>query len=181
MIVILGLVILVAAVVIGVAGVLGNGGSAHAPHYGFAVFGYHVTGSAGTLFLYSTVAGAARRGLRQSRLETAAASQQRDDLIDQRDTARAYAASRLVGDAPRSRQLTPDNGLLTRLRAWPPPLTHSLSPARPRPISRRRQSQQIAHWESARHEPGNTTADQARRGRRPPIKTAGPSPGTSNW
>ena len=35
---------------------------------------------------------AARRGLKQSRRETAAASQARDDLIDERDTARAPAA-----------------------------------------------------------------------------------------
>ncbi|HEV3292017.1 MAG TPA: hypothetical protein VG123_23805, partial [Streptosporangiaceae bacterium] len=77
-----------------------------------AVFGYHVTGSTGTLFLYGIVVGAlgllglslllagarrtsrrgreARRGLTQSRRETAAVSQDRDDLIDQRETARAY-------------------------------------------------------------------------------------------
>src|SRR5580692_4261975 len=93
MIVILGLVILIAAVVIGVAGVLANGGHAHAVTH-FAVFGYHVTGSTGTLFLYGIVVGAlalaglslllagarrtsrrgrdARRGLAQSRRETAA-------------------------------------------------------------------------------------------------------------
>src|SRR5665811_73380 len=58
MIVILGLVILVAAVIVGVAGVLGNGGSAHALTHGFAVFGYHVTGSDGALFLYGIVVGA---------------------------------------------------------------------------------------------------------------------------
>ena len=34
----------------------------------------------------------ARRGLTQSRRETAAATQDRDDLITQRDTARAYTA-----------------------------------------------------------------------------------------
>jgi hypothetical protein len=51
MIVIVGLIILIAAVVIGVAGVLGNGGSGHALTHGFAVFGYHVTGSTGALFL----------------------------------------------------------------------------------------------------------------------------------
>jgi hypothetical protein len=78
----------------------------------FAVFGYHVTGSTGTLFLYGIVTGAlamlglslllagarrtsrrgrdARRGLAQSRRETAAVSQDRDDLIGQRDTARGY-------------------------------------------------------------------------------------------
>ena len=117
MIVILGLVILLAAVIIGVAGVLGNDGSGHALTRGFAVFGYHVTGSTGTLFLTGIVVGvvalaglslllagarrtsrrgsAARRGLRQSRRETAAVSQDRDDLIGQRDTARAYTASTL--------------------------------------------------------------------------------------
>jgi hypothetical protein len=112
MIVILGLVILLAAVIIGVAGVLGNGGSGHALTHGFSVLGYHVTGSTGTLFLTGIVVGAvtlaglslllagarrtsrrgsaARRGLRQSRRETAAVSHDRDDLIGQRDTARGY-------------------------------------------------------------------------------------------
>jgi hypothetical protein len=126
MIIILGLVILVAALVIGLAGVFSNGGSAH-PLPQFSVLGYHVTGSAGTLFLAGIVVGAAgllglslllagarrasRRGsaatrrLRQSRRETAAASQERDDLISQRDTARADAASNLTNgttsqDAP---------------------------------------------------------------------------------
>jgi hypothetical protein len=124
MIVILGLVILLAAVIIGVAGVLGNGGSGHALTHGFAVFGYHVTGSTGTLFLAGIVVGAvalaglsfllagarrtsrrgsaARRGLRQSRRETAAVSQDRDDLIGQRDTARAYTASTLGNGTPAS-------------------------------------------------------------------------------
>ena len=111
MIIILGLVILVAAVIAGVAGVLANGGHAHEVTH-FAVFGYHVTGSTGTLFLYGIVVGAlalaglsvllagarrtsrrgrdARRGLAQSRRETAAVSADRDDLRGQRDTARAY-------------------------------------------------------------------------------------------
>src|ERR1035438_9539340 len=117
--------VLVAAVVVGVAGVLSNGGSGHALTHGFAVFGYHVTGSTGTLFLYGIVVGAlgmlglslllagarrtsrrgsdARRGLKQSRRETATASQSRDDLIDQRDAAPASAAA-----APRApAQTTP--------------------------------------------------------------------------
>ena len=122
MIIVVGLVILVAAVVAAVAGVLTNSGHAHAlaPH-SFAVLGYHVTGSTGTLFLYGIVVGAvgllglsmllagarrtsrrgrdARRGLRQSRRETASVTQDRDDLIGQRDTARAYTASTL-GDGP---------------------------------------------------------------------------------
>ena len=115
MIIFIGLVILIAAVVAGVAGVLSNSGSGHPLTHPFAVLGYHVTGSTGTLFLYGIVAGAlgllglslllagarrisrrgreARRGLTQSRRETAAASQDRDDLIHQRES--AYTASRL--------------------------------------------------------------------------------------
>jgi len=109
MIVILGLVILVAAVIAAVAGVLANGGHAHAVSH-FTVLGYHVTGTAGTLFLYGIVVGAlamgglsllaagrssrrgraARASLAQSRRETATVSRHRDDLISQRDTARAH-------------------------------------------------------------------------------------------
>jgi hypothetical protein len=140
MIVILGLVIVVAAVIVGVAGVLGNGGSAHALTHGFSVLGYHVTGSTGTLFLYGIVVGAvalfglwlllaaarrtsrrgsaARRGLRQSRRETAQSRQEtaavakdRDELIGQRDTARAYTASTLGnGTHGSERPPSPDQG-----------------------------------------------------------------------
>jgi uncharacterized membrane protein YciS (DUF1049 family) len=114
MIIIIGLVILIAAVVVGVSGVLSNSGSGHPLTHHFAVFGYHVTGSTGTLFLYGIVVGAlamlglslllagarrtsrrgrqARRGLTQSRRETAAVAQDRDDLLSQRDTARTYTA-----------------------------------------------------------------------------------------
>ncbi len=121
MIVIFGLIVLLAAVIIGVAGVLGNAGRAHGLSHGFAVFGYHVTGSTGTLFLYGIVVGAvalaglslllagarrtsrrgsaARRGLRQSRQQTAAVSQDRDDLIVQRDTARAHTAAEVPAEA----------------------------------------------------------------------------------
>jgi hypothetical protein len=41
----------------------------------------------------------ARRGLTQSRRETATVTQDRDDLLGQRETARAYTASTL-GDSP---------------------------------------------------------------------------------
>jgi hypothetical protein len=86
-----------------------------------------VTGSTGALFLYGIVVGAiglaglglllagarrtsrrgstARRGLRQSRRETAAVSRDRDDLIDQRETARASTASALGNSAPRTDSL----------------------------------------------------------------------------
>ena len=121
MIIILGLIILVAAVVVGVAGVLGNGGSAHTLSH-VSMLGYHLTGSAGTLFLSGIVVGAAgllglslllagtrrtarrgsaaRRGLKQSRRETAAASQERDELIQQRDSARADSASDVPPSLP---------------------------------------------------------------------------------
>jgi type IV secretory pathway TrbL component len=59
MFVVLGLIILLAAVVVGVAGVFNNLGSEHALTHGFSVFGYHVTGSTGELFLYGIVIGAA--------------------------------------------------------------------------------------------------------------------------
>ncbi|MBV7700702.1 hypothetical protein [Streptomyces sp. TRM70350] len=57
MIVILGLIILVAAVVVGVAAVVTNSGIAHEVTGGFSVFGFDVTGSTGTLFLYGIVVG----------------------------------------------------------------------------------------------------------------------------
>jgi hypothetical protein len=50
MVVLAGLVLLLAAVVVGVAGVLANAGAGHELTHGFAVFGYHVTGSTGPLF-----------------------------------------------------------------------------------------------------------------------------------
>jgi hypothetical protein len=107
MFIILGLVILVAAVVVGVAGVVTNHGTGHVLTHRFTVFGYHLNGSTGRLFLYGIVVGAvavfglslllsaarrtsrrgsvARQGLHQSRDETAAVSDDRDDLVGQRD------------------------------------------------------------------------------------------------
>jgi hypothetical protein len=112
MFVVLGLIILVAAVVVGVAGVFNNVGSGHALAHGFSVFGYHVTGSTGALFLYGIVVGAAamlglglllagarrtsrrgraaRRELKQSRGQTAV-SQDREP-VGQRENARAETA-----------------------------------------------------------------------------------------
>ena len=113
MIIIIGLVILIAAVVVGVAGVLSNGGTGHTLTDQFAVFGYHVTGSTGLLFLYGIVVGAvgvfglslvlagarrtarrgrtARRELKQSRRDTAVANQDRDNLAQARQRERADA------------------------------------------------------------------------------------------
>jgi hypothetical protein len=143
MIIIIGLVILVAAVVAGVAGVLSNSGSGHALTHPFAVFGYHVTGSTGTLFLYGIVVGAlgllglslllagarrtsrrgreARRGLTRSRRETAAVSADRDDLLGQRETARAYTASTLGNDpAASGRSAAADGGRHSKWRLFQP-------------------------------------------------------------
>jgi hypothetical protein len=131
MIIVLGLVIVVAAVVVGAAGVLSNSGHGHALAHGFSVFGYHVTGSTGTLFLYGVVVGAiavfglslllsgarrtsrrghaARNELKASRRETVAVSQDRDSLIDQRDDARAdtSAAQRINASTDDQRQFAP--------------------------------------------------------------------------
>jgi hypothetical protein len=108
--VVLGLIILVGAVVVVVAGVFNNVGSGHALTHAFSLFGYHITGSTGALFLYGIVVGAAgmlglalllagahrtsrlgrraRHELKQSRAQTAAVSQDRD-LIDRRESALA--------------------------------------------------------------------------------------------
>jgi uncharacterized membrane protein len=123
-IIIVGLIILVAALVVGVAGVLTNRGNAHALTHQFAVLGYHVHGSNGRLFLYGIIVGAvavcglclllsgarrtsrrasaARRGLKQSQDETVAVIKDRDDLIDQREIAHAKTESILGNDSPPS-------------------------------------------------------------------------------
>lgn len=110
MLVIVGLIILLAAVIFGVAGVLANTGTEHALTDGFSVLGIAVDGSTGTLFLIGIVVGlvaafglalllagarrtarrgeTARRDLKQSRRETAVVSEERDALVDQRYTDR---------------------------------------------------------------------------------------------
>jgi hypothetical protein len=104
MIVIVGLVVLLAAVVVGFTGVLTNAGAAHPLTENFSVFGYHVTGSTGTLFLFGIVIGAvgmlglsvllagarrtagrgrdARHELKRSQRETAFLNQERDQRIE---------------------------------------------------------------------------------------------------
>ncbi|WP_327130411.1 hypothetical protein OG311_02550 [Streptomyces sp. NBC_01343] len=117
MILILGLIILIAAIVVGLAGIFGNTGSEHDLGGGgdFSIFGYHATGSTGALFLIGIIVGAAallglalvvmgarrsarrstraRRELGTSRREATAVEREhereRDDLIKQRDDARA--------------------------------------------------------------------------------------------
>jgi len=106
MLVVLGLLILLAAMIFGFAGVLGNSGSEHAVTAGFSVLGITVNGSTGTVFLIGIVVGlvaavglallltgarrtavrgnTARRDLKESRRQTAAVSEERDALVDER-------------------------------------------------------------------------------------------------
>ncbi|MFE2547529.1 hypothetical protein ACFXGI_03105 [Streptomyces sp. NPDC059355] len=130
MILILGLIILIAAIVVGLAGVFGNTGSGHDLGVGgdFSIFGYHATGSTGSLFLTGIIVGAvallglalvmvgARRSARRSaqarrepatsRREATAAERERDEPAtqpdDSRDDVRAGTAAP-VADAPRGR------------------------------------------------------------------------------
>ena len=104
MLVIVGLVVLLVAVIVGLTGVLTNAGPAHPLTENFSVFGYHVTGSTGTLFLSGIVVGAvamlglsvllagarrtagrgrdARHELKNSQRETAFLNQERDQRIE---------------------------------------------------------------------------------------------------
>jgi len=104
MLVIIGLIVLLVAVIVAVMGVLGNTGPAHPLTENFSVFGYHVTGSTGALFLFGIVIGAvamlglsvllagarrtagrgrdARRDLERSQRETAFANRDRDTLLE---------------------------------------------------------------------------------------------------
>ncbi len=107
MIVIVGLVILLIAVIVGFTGVLTNAGAANPLTENFSVFGYHVTGSTGTLFLFGIVVGAvamlglsvllggagrtagrgrdARRELQWFRRETALVNRDREQLLEQQN------------------------------------------------------------------------------------------------
>ena len=104
MLVIVGLVVLLIAVIVGFTGVLTNAGAAHPLSENFSVFGYHVTGSTGTLFLFGIVVGAmgmlglavllagarrtagrgrdARHELKNSQRATAFLNQERDQRIE---------------------------------------------------------------------------------------------------
>ena len=104
MIVIVGLVVLLVAVIVGFTGVLTNAGPAHPLTENFSVFGYHVTGSTGTLFLSGIVVGAvamlglcvllagarrtagrgrdSRHQLARSQRETAFLNQERDRRLE---------------------------------------------------------------------------------------------------
>ena len=114
MLVIIGLVVLLVAVIVAIVGVLTNSGAAHPLTENFSVFGYHVTGSTGTLFLFGIVIGAvamlglsvllagarrtagrgrdARRDLERSQRETAFANRDRDTLLEHQQVGDATGA-----------------------------------------------------------------------------------------
>ncbi|MGW7349143.1 hypothetical protein [Streptomyces sp. NPDC054854] len=122
MILILGLIIMVVAAIVGLIGIFGNFGAGHGLDTGgdFSILGYHATGSTGSLFLIGIIVGAAfllglalvmlgarrsarrsaraRRELDSSRREAAVVDRERDDLIKQRDDARAVPAGPADGD-----------------------------------------------------------------------------------
>ncbi|MFD7788215.1 hypothetical protein ACFV4Q_34760 [Streptomyces nojiriensis] len=113
MLLILGLIILVVAAIVGLVGIFGNFGASNSLTAGgdFSVFGYHATGSTGSLFLTGIIVGAvaalglalvmlgarrsasARRERRASRREPAVGDRERDDPINERDTAGAATDS----------------------------------------------------------------------------------------
>ncbi|MFF4317733.1 hypothetical protein [Streptomyces sp. NPDC001568] len=136
MILILGLIILIVAAIVGLIGIFGNFGAGHGLEAGgdFSILGYHATGSTGSLFLIGIIVGAAallglalvmvgarrsarrsaraRRELGASRRESVVVDRERDDLIKQRDDARAMtpngddlppATGEPVAEAPRRR------------------------------------------------------------------------------
>ncbi len=124
MLVIVGLVVLLLAVIVGLMGVLTNAGAAHPLPENFAVFGYHVTGSTGTLFLVGIVVGAvamlglsvllagarrtasrgrdARHELKRSRRETAFLNEERDHRLEHQQ-AGAATGSPVTSDGATAR------------------------------------------------------------------------------
>ena len=138
MIVIVGLVVLLVAVIVGFTGVLTNAGPAHPLTENFSVFGYHVTGSTGTLFLFGIVVGAvamlglcvllagarrtagrgrdARHELKRSQRETAFLNQERDQRLEHQQAGAANGSSVSPQPAPTPRNRVPLLGRWSRGR-----------------------------------------------------------------
>jgi hypothetical protein len=115
MIVIVGLVVLLVAAIVGLTGVLTNTGAAHPLTENFSLFGYHVTGSTGTLFLSGIVVGAVamlglcvlmdgarrtagrgrdtRQELKRSQRETAFLNQERDQRLEHQQVGAATGST----------------------------------------------------------------------------------------
>lgn len=162
MLVIVGLVVLLVAVIVGFTGALLNAGPAHPLTENFDVFGYHVTGSTGTLFLFGIVIGAvamlglsvllagaqrsagrgraARRELDRSRRETAFLNQERDRRLEH-DQDHAVAASAVPPQRAvpsRSRDARFAGGGTVDNRCAPPESTPPVGQPRPIPPARAR-------------------------------------------
>ncbi len=143
MIVIVGLVVLLVAVIVGFTGVLTNAGPAHPLIESFSLFGYHVTGSTGTLFLSGIVVGAvamlglsvllagarrtAGRGRdtrhqfrrpqrRRSQRETVFLNQERDQRLEHQEAGAASGSSVTPQPAPTPRTRVPLLGRFSRGR-----------------------------------------------------------------
>lgn len=128
MIIAIGLVVLAAAFVIAIAGVLHNRGPSHSLNHSFTVLGQHISGSSGTLFLYGIILGAVglaglllllggvRRSARRSR-------QARSELKEARQTAAAIAQDR--------DQVAHDRDQLAQAQRRMPPPTTAPAPAAP--------------------------------------------------
>ncbi|WP_305091592.1 hypothetical protein [Prescottella sp. R16] len=122
--IVLGILLLVAAVAIGVAGVVANGGAVFGSGTDLTVFGVHLTGSIGALYLAGIVVGAAGM-LGLSLLVAGASSNRRAARHVRRQDQRSRVAVDAVGtDEPAVRD--------TASRTWKHPFgggTH----ATPRP------------------------------------------------
>lgn len=139
MIVIVGLVVLLVAVIVGFTGVLTNAGPAHPLTENFSLFGYHVTGSTGTLFLSGIVVGAvamlglsillagarrtagrgrdSRHELQRSQRETAFLNQERDQRLEESQQAGAASGTAVNPQpAPTPRNRIPLLGRFSRGR-----------------------------------------------------------------
>ena len=149
MIVIVGLVVLLVAVIVGFTGVLTNAGAAHPLTENFSVFGYHVTGSTGTLFLFGIVIGAvgmlglsvllagarrtagrgrdARRELERSQRETEFLNRDRDQRLEHQQVGAATGATVNPQAATTRRNRIPLLGRWSRGRQ-PTGTTHVDSP-----------------------------------------------------
>jgi hypothetical protein len=139
MIVIVGLIVLLAAVIVGFTGVLTNAGPAHRLTENFSLFGYHITGSTGTLFLSGIVVGAVamlglsvllagarrtagrgrdtRHERKRSERETAFLNQERDQRLEESQQAGAVSGSTVnPAPAPTPRNKVPLRGRFSRRR-----------------------------------------------------------------
>lgn len=131
--IIIGLVILIAAVAIGVAAVVNNTGTEHALQDDFTIFGVHVTGSTGTLFLVGIVVGAAGM-LGLALLLAGSRRYSRRERYARHELERREAAT-AVGDggattAPSARATTEGP---TRARSWRHPFGGSTAARTPHP------------------------------------------------